>query len=44
MESILSEGNDWDHNVEGDSVEGPSVDCVFRYEVMQALNENWKSP
>ena len=38
MERILDEENDWDHNVEGDSVEGPVV-CVSREEVLQALNE-----
>ena len=27
MEGIMNEGNDWDHNVEGDAVEGPVV-CV----------------
>ena len=30
--------NDWDHDVEGDTVEGPVV-CVGREEVLQALNE-----
>ena len=43
MERILNEENDWDHNVEGDVVEGPVV-CVSREEVLQALNENRKSP
>ena len=38
MERILDEENDCDHNVEGDSVEGPVV-CVSREEVLQALNE-----
>ena len=33
---------DWDHNVEGDAVEG-SVVCVCREEVFQALDESWKS-
>ena len=33
MESITNEENDWDHNVEGDAVEGP-VDCVRREEVL----------
>ena len=28
----------WDHEVEGDAVEGPVV-CVSREEVLQALNE-----
>ena len=40
---IMNEENDWDHNVEGDAVEGPLV-CVGRDEVLQALNENRKSP
>ena len=31
--------NDWDHNVEGDAIEGPVV-CVGREEVLQAFNEN----
>ena len=43
MERITNEENDWDHNVEGDAVEGPVV-CVSREEVLQALNENRKSP
>ena len=38
MERIMNEDNDWDHNVEGDVVEGPVVD-VGREEVLQALNE-----
>ena len=29
MERIMNEENDWDHNVEGDAVEG-SVVCVSR--------------
>ena len=44
MERIMNEENDWHHNVEGDTVEGPVV-CVSREEEMlQALNENRKSP
>ena len=43
MERIMNEENDWDHNVEGDAVEGPVV-CVSREEVLHALNENIKSP
>ena len=39
----MNEENDWDHNVEGESVDGPVV-CVSREEVLQALNENRKSP
>ena len=38
MERIMDEANGWDHNVEGDAVEGPVV-CVSREEVLQALNE-----
>ena len=38
MEMIMDEENDWDHNMEGDAVEGPVV-CVCREEVLQALNE-----
>ena len=38
MESIMNEENDLDHNVEGDTVEGPVV-CLSRKEVLQALNE-----
>ena len=41
MERIMNEENDWDRNVEGDAVKGPSV-CVSREEVLQALNENRK--
>ena len=37
MERIMSEENDWDHNMEGDAVDGPVV-CVSREEVLQALN------
>ena len=38
MERIMNEENDWDHNVEGDAVEGRVV-CLSREEVLQALNE-----
>ena len=38
VERIMNEENDWDHNVEGDTVEGPEV-CVSREEVLQALNK-----
>ena len=38
----MNEANDWYRNVE-DAVEGPAV-CVGREEVLQALNENRKSP
>ena len=38
MERIMNEDSDWDHNVEGDAVEGPVV-CVSREEMLQALNE-----
>ena len=38
MERIINEDNDWDHNVEGEAVEGP-VACVGRDNVLQALNE-----
>ena len=38
MERIMNEENGWDHNVEGDAVEGPVV-CVSREEVLQALDE-----
>ena len=34
----MTEENDWDHNVEGDAVEGP-VQCVCRDDVVKALNE-----
>ena len=43
MERIMNEENDWDHNVEGDAVEGPVV-CVSRDKMLQALNENRKIP
>ena len=41
----MTEENDWDRNVEGDTAEGPVV-CVSREEVLQALNEmkTGKSP
>ena len=39
----MNEENDWDHDVEGDAVEGPVV-CVSREEVLQALYEIRKSP
>ena len=42
MERIMNEENGWDHNVEGDAVEGP-VDCVSREEVVWALSSNRKS-
>ena len=35
---IVNKQNVWDHNMEGDAVEGPVV-CVGRQEVLQALNE-----
>ena len=38
VERIMNEENDWDHNVEGDAVDGPVV-CVSREKVLQALNE-----
>ena len=38
MERLMNKVNDWDHNVEGDAVEGSEV-CVCREEVLQALNE-----
>ena len=34
----MNEGNNWDHNEVGDTVDGPVV-CVSREEVLQALNE-----
>ena len=34
----MDKGNDWDHDVELDAVEGP-VFCVCGEEVLQALNE-----
>ena len=37
-EIIINEENDWDHNVEGNAVEGPVV-CVSRVGMLQALNE-----
>ena len=37
MERNMHEENDWDHNVDGDAVEGPVV-CVSREEMLQALN------
>ena len=40
---IMNEENDWDHNVEGYTVENLLV-CVSREEVLQSLNENRKSP
>ena len=39
---IMNE-DEWDHNVEGDTVES-LVDCECRDEVVQVLNENRKSP
>ena len=38
MKRIIKEENDWDHNVEGDAVEGPVV-SGSREEVVHALNE-----
>ena len=38
MERVMKKENDWDHNVEGDAVEGPVV-CVSIEEVLLALNE-----
>ena len=43
MKRIMNEENDLDYDVEGDAVEGPVV-CASREEVVQALNENRKSP
>ena len=37
-ERIMNDESDWDHNAEGDAVEGLVV-CVGREEVLQALNE-----
>ena len=38
METIMNEENNWDHDVDGDAVEGPIV-CVSKEELFQALNE-----
>ena len=38
MERIMNEENHWDHNVEGDLVEGAAI-CVSREEVLQVFNE-----
>ena len=38
MERMMNVENDWDHNAEGDTVEGPVV-CGSREEVLQAINE-----
>ena len=38
MERIMNEKNDWDHNVDGDAVEGPVV-CVGRGQVLLALSD-----
>ena len=38
MERITNEENYWDHNVEGDVLEGPVV-CVSREELLLSLNE-----
>ena len=38
MKRIMNEENDWNHNVEGDAVEG-QVLCVSREDVIQELNE-----
>ena len=38
MKRMMNVENDLDHNVEGDTVEGPVV-CVSREEEHQALNE-----
>ena len=45
MEWIMNEENVWDHNVEGDAVEGRVV-CVCRVDLLRALNEmkTGKSP
>ena len=37
MERIMNEDNNWEHNVEGNALEGLVV-CVSREEVLQALN------
>ena len=36
MERIMNKENDWDHDMEGDAVEGPVV-CVCREEVVQTF-------
>ena len=38
MERIMNEENEWDHNVKGDTVEGPVV-SVSGEEMLQALNK-----
>ena len=38
MKRIMNEENDWDHDEEGDVVEG-AVYCVSRYEVVQLISE-----
>ena len=42
MERILNEEINRDH-VDGDVIDG-AVGCVIKDEVVQVLNENWKSP
>ena len=37
IERIMNEENDWDHNVDGDAVEGSLV-CVGRGQVLLALS------
>ena len=34
----MNKENDWDHNIEGNTVEGPVV-CVCGEKVLKALNE-----
>ena len=43
MERITNEENHWNHNVEGDAVEGPVV-CVSREEVLQTLHKTRRAP
>ena len=38
LNKMMSGQNGWDHDVEGNVVDGP-VECVSRDEVVQALNE-----
>ena len=38
MERIMNKENDWNHNVEGDAVEGP-IDSVCKDDIVQVLSE-----
>ena len=43
MERSMNHKNDWDHNFQENTVEGP-VDCACKGGIGVEINEDWNSP